>query len=220
MGFGSSLRTWSQCWGTNHVPIWVHNQHTNTHELLRWWAPPGIPKKYMLIGIIQGNYGSDHQTRQGLVSTITSPAFWNPRGDFGPSNQSNYRFNRSTPNFLTSDKTNKDHAKLVEVVGHPSEKYEFVNWDDDIPNINGKIKNGNQNHQPENYINTFPNLTGPRPFPWVPPVINVRAIISASSSWLLARRIKLMAWRQRRLCAWCVEVLTITYGGFHMVHNE
>ena len=23
---------------------------------------------------------------------------------------------------------------------NPSEKYEFVNWDDDIPNINGKIK--------------------------------------------------------------------------------
>ena len=23
---------------------------------------------------------------------------------------------------------------------HPSEKYEFVNWDDEIPNINGKIK--------------------------------------------------------------------------------
>ena len=30
---------------------------------------------------------------------------------------------------------------------HPSEKYEFVNWDDDIPNINGKIKNV-PNHQP------------------------------------------------------------------------
>ena len=29
---------------------------------------------------------------------------------------------------------------------NPSEKYEFVNWDDDIPHIweNGKIKNGNQ----------------------------------------------------------------------------
>ena len=24
-------------------------------------------------------------------------------------------------------------------LGHPSEKYDFVNWDDDIPNINGKI---------------------------------------------------------------------------------
>ena len=29
-------------------------------------------------------------------------------------------------------------------LGHPSEKYEFVNWDDEIPNINGKIKNGIQ----------------------------------------------------------------------------
>ena len=29
-------------------------------------------------------------------------------------------------------------------LGHPSEKYEFVNWDDDIPNIYGKIKNGSQ----------------------------------------------------------------------------
>ena len=26
------------------------------------------------------------------------------------------------------------------VFGHPSEKYEFVNWDDEIPNISGKIK--------------------------------------------------------------------------------
>ena len=25
-------------------------------------------------------------------------------------------------------------------LGHPSEKYDFVNWDDEIPNINGKIK--------------------------------------------------------------------------------
>ena len=24
-------------------------------------------------------------------------------------------------------------------LGHPSEKYEFVNWDDEIPNISGKI---------------------------------------------------------------------------------
>ena len=30
------------------------------------------------------------------------------------------------------------------VFRHPSEKYEFVNWDDEIPNISGKIKNGNQ----------------------------------------------------------------------------
>ena len=29
-------------------------------------------------------------------------------------------------------------------LGHPSEKYEFVNWDDEIPNSHGKIKNGNQ----------------------------------------------------------------------------
>ena len=29
-------------------------------------------------------------------------------------------------------------------LGHPSEKYEFVNWDDEIPNISGNIKNGNQ----------------------------------------------------------------------------
>ena len=27
---------------------------------------------------------------------------------------------------------------------NPSEKYEFVNWDDEIPNISGKIKHGNQ----------------------------------------------------------------------------
>ena len=27
---------------------------------------------------------------------------------------------------------------------HPSEKYEFVNWDDEIPNISGKMKHGNQ----------------------------------------------------------------------------
>ena len=25
-------------------------------------------------------------------------------------------------------------------LGHPSEKYEFVNWDDELPNINGKTK--------------------------------------------------------------------------------
>jgi hypothetical protein len=29
---------------------------------------------------------------------------------------------------------------------YPSEKYEFVSWDDDIPNIYGKIKNV-ANHQ-------------------------------------------------------------------------
>ena len=26
-------------------------------------------------------------------------------------------------------------------LGHPSEKYDFVNWDDEIPNISGKIPN-------------------------------------------------------------------------------
>ena len=40
-----------------------------------------------------------------------------------------------------------DHIYWLVVFGHPSEKYEFVNWDDDIPNINGKIKNA-PNHQP------------------------------------------------------------------------
>ena len=34
-------------------------------------------------------------------------------------------------------------------LGHPSEKYEFVNWDDEIPNINGKIKKWQPNHQPD-----------------------------------------------------------------------
>ena len=24
---------------------------------------------------------------------------------------------------------------------YPSEKYDFVNWDDEIPNISGKVKN-------------------------------------------------------------------------------
>ena len=33
------------------------------------------------------------------------------------------------------------------VYTHPSEKYEFVNGDDDIPNISGKIQNV-PNHQP------------------------------------------------------------------------
>jgi len=31
---------------------------------------------------------------------------------------------------------------------YPSEKYEFVSWDDEIPNIFGNIKNVS-NHQPE-----------------------------------------------------------------------
>ena len=33
------------------------------------------------------------------------------------------------------------------IVSYPSEKYEFVNWDDDIPNDHGKIKHI-PNHQP------------------------------------------------------------------------
>ena len=34
-------------------------------------------------------------------------------------------------------------------LGHPSEKYEFVNWDDEIPNISGKIqKMATSYHQP------------------------------------------------------------------------
>ena len=36
----------------------------------------------------------------------------------------------------------KSTAKSIAL--NPSEKYEFVNWDDEIPNISGKIKNGNQ----------------------------------------------------------------------------
>ena len=43
---------------------------------------------------------------------------------------------------------NPQDFSLVGGPGHPSEKYEFVNWDDDInpilSNINGTIKNGNQ----------------------------------------------------------------------------
>ena len=31
---------------------------------------------------------------------------------------------------------------------NPCEKYEFVNWDDDIPNISGKIEKWQPNHQP------------------------------------------------------------------------
>ena len=34
-------------------------------------------------------------------------------------------------------------------LSHPSEKYELVSWDDDIPNINGKINlMAVPNHQP------------------------------------------------------------------------
>ena len=36
-------------------------------------------------------------------------------------------------------------------LGHPSEKYEFVNWDDDIPNVSGKMpKMATSHHQPAN----------------------------------------------------------------------
>ena len=34
---------------------------------------------------------------------------------------------------------------------HPSEKYEFVNWDDDITNI-WKNKSHVPNHQPDMYL--------------------------------------------------------------------
>ena len=37
-------------------------------------------------------------------------------------------------------------------LGHPSEKYEFVNWDDEMPFISGKIKNGNQTTNQYRYI--------------------------------------------------------------------
>ena len=38
-------------------------------------------------------------------------------------------------------------------LGHPSEKYEFVNWDDDIPKSYGKTKNGNQTTNQKWYWN-------------------------------------------------------------------
>ena len=34
-------------------------------------------------------------------------------------------------------------------IRYPSEKYEFVSWDDDIPNMMGNIKSMVPNHQPE-----------------------------------------------------------------------
>ena len=50
-------------------------------------------------------------------------------------------------------------------LGHPSEKYEFVNWDDEIPNISGKIKNGNQSTNQFRYVqfifSFFDGLFGP-----------------------------------------------------------
>ena len=41
-------------------------------------------------------------------------------------------------------------------LGHPSQKYEFVNWDDDIPNINGKMpKMATSHHQPVLFMSEF-----------------------------------------------------------------
>ena len=45
-------------------------------------------------------------------------------------------------------------------LGHPSEKYEFVNWDDWQPNI-WKIKNGNQTKPPTSTTCLFPCFEGP-----------------------------------------------------------
>ena len=42
---------------------------------------------------------------------------------------------------VTSDEISKDMNYWLVVSRHPSEKYEFVNWDDEISNINGKITN-------------------------------------------------------------------------------
>ena len=39
-------------------------------------------------------------------------------------------------------------------LGHPSEKYEFVNWDDEIPNI-WENKIDVPNHQPDEYVIGF-----------------------------------------------------------------
>ena len=48
-------------------------------------------------------------------------------------------------NMMVSNSGSSPHYHYWLVVfRHPSEKYDFVNWDDEIPNINGKIKNGNQ----------------------------------------------------------------------------
>ena len=44
----------------------------------------------------------------------------------------------------------KDDLNILLVGGwgvHPSEQYEFANWDDDIPKISGKIENV-PNNQP------------------------------------------------------------------------
>jgi hypothetical protein len=36
---------------------------------------------------------------------------------------------------------------------YPSEKYEFVSWDDDIPNIWKKLEKNVPNHQPVKHLN-------------------------------------------------------------------
>ena len=45
-------------------------------------------------------------------------------------------------------------TKLVGGLGHPSEKYDFVNWDDDIPKYMGKFQKWQPNHQP---VTVWPN---------------------------------------------------------------
>ena len=51
-------------------------------------------------------------------------------------------------------------------LGHPSEKYEFVNWDDEIPNI-WENKIDVPNHQPE-YIQYIQHGAGVYPvYNWV-----------------------------------------------------
>ena len=46
-------------------------------------------------------------------------------------------------------------------LGHPSEKYEVVNWDDEQPNIFGKIKNGNQTTNQSSIFMGFSPLNHP-----------------------------------------------------------
>ena len=47
---------------------------------------------------------------------------------------------------------------------YPSEKYEFVNWNDDIPNIWNIIHSCSSHHQPDIYVYINPNKS---PFPMV-----------------------------------------------------
>ena len=69
---------------------------------------------------------------------------------------------RSTPK--TSETTSETtavgevHIWLM-VEPYPSEKYEFVSWDDDIPNMMEKIKNV-PNHQPDRYIYIYCIIQG------------------------------------------------------------